>query len=57
MESVWDLFLEDGVALSNLLRVLRLNSKLFTTKDDALEQEDVIFAVDFGLGHDENVFQ
>ena len=34
-----------------------LEGKLFTTKDDALKQEDVIFAVDVGLGHDENVFK
>ena len=31
--------------------------KLFTTEDDALKQEDVIFTVDVGLGHDENVFE
>ena len=57
MESVRNLFLEDRVALSDLLRVLWLKSKLFTAEDDTLEQEDVIFAVDVGLGHDENVFQ
>ena len=57
LESVRNLFLEDRVALTNLLRVLRLEGELFTTEDDALEQEDVIFAVDIGLGHDENVFE
>ena len=57
LKSIRNLFLEDRITLTDLLRVLRLEGKLFTTEDDALEQEDVIFAVDVGLGHDENVFE
>ena len=55
MESV--LSLEYRVALTNLLRILWLECKFFAAEDDALEQEDVIFAVDVGLGYDENVFE
>jgi hypothetical protein len=57
LESVRNLLLKDRVALANLLRVLWLEGKLFTTEDDALEQEDMIFAVDVGLCHDEDVFK
>ena len=57
MESVRNLFLEDRVALPNLLRALRLKSKLFTAEDDPLEQEDVVFTVDVGFCHDKNVFE
>lgn len=55
--STRSLFLEDRVALSNLLCTLRLKSQFFTTENDTLEQEDVIFAVDVGLGHNENIFE
>ena len=34
-----------------------MESELFTAEDDTLEQEDVIFAVDVRLGHDENIFE
>jgi len=57
LQSTRNLFLEDRVAFSNLLRVLRLEGKFFTTQDDTLEQEDVVFPVDVGLGHDENVLK
>ena len=57
LKSVRSLFLEDRVALPNLPCVLWLEGKFFATKDDALEKEDMIFAVDVGLGHDENVFK
>ena len=34
-----------------------MERKFLTAEDDALEQEDMIFAVNVGLGHDENVFE
>ena len=57
MKSIWKLFLEDRVTFPDLLRVLLLESKLFTTEDDALEQEDVVFAIDVGLGHDKHILE
>ena len=57
LKTVRSLFLEDRITLSNLPGVLWLWCKLFATEDDTLKQEDVIFTVDVGLGHDENVFE
>lgn len=57
MEGVRYRFLKYGIGLSNFLRILRLKRKLFAAENDALKQEDVVFAVDLGFGYNENVFQ
>ena len=49
--------MEDGIALANLFTVARLRKVLLATQDNLLEQEDVILAVDLGLGDTENVIK
>lgn len=34
-----------------------MEGKLFAAEDDTLEQEDVVFAIDLRLGHNENIFE
>lgn len=34
-----------------------MKSELFTAEDDTLEEEDVVFAVDVGFCHNENIFE
>ena len=50
-------FLEDGVALADLLAVSGLRNVLLAAQNDLLEQEDVILPVDLGFGDTEDVVE